>query len=118
MNYKLNRIIETDIFFLAKENVELIGDNLITAPFLQVLSLASTLKANAVDLGEGELHPVDTIELSNILTAKWYLLIFTDRYQIVRTSDTEVYSLPTNCIPFEGSLDNIFDKIVELEQGT
>lgn len=115
MNYKLNRITEMDIFYLAKENVELIGDNLITAPFMDVLALASTLKANAVDVGEGNLHSIPIEDLSDILNVSWYLLIFADKYQIVRTSGTEIYNLPTNCTSFEGSLDSIFTEIIRLE---
>lgn len=113
--YQLNRIEDKDIFFLAKENIELLGDNLITGTFNQVLSLAATLKANAADLGSGDLQQVAPIELSNITDTKWYLLISSDRYQIVRTSGIEPYNLPTNCLPFEGSLDVIFQKIIELE---
>ena len=119
-NYKLNRLEDTDIFFLAKENIELLGENLITGTFSQVLSLASTLKDNAVGtLGEGELIDIDNpvIELTHITNANWYLLIMSDRYQIVRTSDTDVYNLPTNILEGsgQGNLEHIFEKIIERE---
>ena len=117
--YKLNRIEDTDIFFLADESVNLLGENLITAEFSQVLSLAMTLKDDAIDAGAGELVGIENplAELSNIVTAKWFLLVLTDRYQIVRTSDTEIYSLPTNVLEGsgQGSLESIFNKIIELE---
>lgn len=118
MNYKLNRIEGTDTFFLAKEGVELLGENLITGTFNEVLSLANTLKTNAIDLGSGDLHKVAPIELSNILDVKWYLLVLSDRYQITRTSGTEIYNLPTNFLSaFEGSLDAVFQEIINLENG-
>jgi hypothetical protein len=84
-----------------------------------VLSLASTLKDTANDVGEGALIDIinPLIELSNITDAKWYLLVLSDRYQITRTSGTEPYSLPTNVLSGsgQGSLENIFAKIIELE---
>ena len=118
-DYILNRIEDTDIFFLARETVKLLGENLIKAEFSQVLAFASTLRDSAIDAGEGDLVGITNplVELTNILNAKWYLLIFTDRYQIVRTSGTESYSLPTNVLEGsgQGSLENIFNKIIELE---
>jgi hypothetical protein len=117
--YKLSRIKDTDIFFLSSESVNLLGENLITGEFSQVLSLAMTLKDDAIDSGTGDLVGIENplTELSNIVTAKWFLLIKADRYQIVRTSDTEMYSLPTNVLPGsgKGSLEAIFNKIIELE---
>ena len=117
--YKLNRIENTDVFFLADESVNLLGENLITAEFSQVLSLAMTLKDDAIDSGEGDLVSIENplLELSNIVTAKWFLLVKADRYQIVRTSDTETYNLPTNVLDGsgQGSLESIFNKIIELE---
>jgi len=119
-NYILNRIEQTDIFFLAKESVtDVLGKNLIIGTFPEVLGLASTLKADANDVGVGELVSIvnPLTELTNIIDAKWYLLIMADRYQIVRTSGTEVYNLPTNVLEGsgQGSLENIFNKIIELE---
>ena len=118
-DYILNRIEDTDIFFLARETVKLLGENLIKAEFSQVLAFASTLRDSAIDAGEGDLVGITNplVELTNILNAKWYLLIFTDRYQIVRTSGTESYSLATNVLEGsgQGSLENIFNKIIELE---
>jgi hypothetical protein len=117
--YKLNRIEDTDIFFLAGESVNILGENLITGEFSQVLSLAMTLKDDAIDPGAGELVSIENplTELSNILAAKWFLLVLIDRYQIVRTSDTEIYNLPTNVLngSGQGSLEAIFNKIIELE---
>ena len=117
--YKLNRIEDTDIFFLSDESVNLLGENLITAEFSQVLSLAMTLKNDAIDTGTGDLVGIENplTELSNIVTAKWFLLVLSDRYQIARTSDTEIYSLPTNVLngSGQGSLESIFNKIIELE---
>tara|TARA_R110000851_G_scaffold311643_1_gene471902 strand:- start:411 stop:812 length:402 start_codon:yes stop_codon:yes gene_type:complete len=131
MLYKLNRIKKTDIFFLAMENVELLGENLILGTFPEVLGLASTLRdaPNEVDdegvvtktndLGEGELVYIvnPLVELTNITDAKWYLLVMADRYTIVRTSGTESYSLATNVLAGsgQGSLESIFAKIIELE---
>ena len=118
-NYKLNRIEDTDIFFLANENVELLGENLIVGEFSQVLGLASTLKDDANDVGEGDLvYIVNPLtELTSITDAKWYLLVMADRYTIVRTSGTQPYSLATNVLAGsgQGSLESIFAKIVELE---
>jgi hypothetical protein len=118
-NYKLNRIEGTDIFSLAKESVELRGENLIVGTFSQVLGLAINLKDDANDVGTGDLVGIvnPLTELTNITDAKWFLLVLTDRYQIVRTSGTEVYSLPTNILEgsCQGSLENIFNKIIELE---
>lgn len=117
MNYQLTRIQETDIFFLAKEGVKLLGENLITGTFQQVLGLASTLKNDANDIGTGDLVQVQSaIELTNVIDARWFLLVKSDRYQITRTSGTEIYSLPTDYIEaLQGSLENIFNKIIQLE---
>ena len=118
-DYILNRIEDTDIFFLARKTVQLLGENLIAGTFSEVLGLASTLKDTAYDVGEGDLMSIENplIELSNITDAKWYLLVLSDRYQITRTSGTEPYSLPTNVLSGsgQGSLENIFNKIIELE---
>jgi hypothetical protein len=119
-NYILNRIEDTDIFSLAKESVQDVrGKNLIVGTFQEVLGLASILKTNASDVGTGDLVSIvnPLTELTNIRDAKWYLLIMADRYQIVRTSGTEVYNLPTNILKGsgQGSLENIFNKIIELE---
>lgn len=118
MNYKLNRIEDTDIFFLAQEDVKLLGENLIIGSFEEVKSFAETLKQDANDTGEGDFTPIQnpTLELTNITDAKWYLLELPDRYQIVRTDGENIYNLPTNVTNSgHGSLDNIFTKITELE---
>ena len=118
MNYKLNRIEDTDIFFLAQEDVKLLGENLIVGSFEEVKSFAETLKQNANDIGEGEFTPIQnpTLELSNITIAKWFLLELSDRFQIVRTDGESVYNLPTNISSNSGygSLDSIFAKIETL----
>jgi hypothetical protein len=119
-NYQLNRIKDTDIFFLAKESVTgVLGENLIAGSFQEVLGLANTLKYDANDVGTGDLVSIvnPLTELTNITDAKWFLLIMADRYQIVRTSGTEVYNLPTNVLEGsgQGSLENIFQKIIQLE---
>jgi hypothetical protein len=117
-NYKLNRIQDTDIFFLAKENIELLGENLITGSFQQVLGLASTLKNEANDVGTGDLVGITdaVIELTSIADANWYLLVMTDRFQIVRTDGLTPYSLPTNILAGsgQGSLENIFNRIIQI----
>ena len=116
--YKLNRIEDTDIFFLAQEDVELLGEDLIVGSFEEVKSFAETLKQDANDVGEGEFTPIQnpTLELSNITDAKWYLLELPDRYQIVRTDGENTYNLPTNILSNSGygSLDSIFAKIETL----
>lgn len=118
MNYKLNRIEETDIFFLAKEDVELLGENLIIGTFEEVKSFAETLKQDANDVGTGDFTPIQNpvLELSNITIVKWFLLELSDRFQIVRTDGESVYNLPTNISNNSGygSLDNIFAKIETL----
>jgi hypothetical protein len=118
MSYKLNRIEYTDIFFLAQEDVELLGENLIIGSFEEVKSFAETLKQDANDVGEGEFTPIQNpaLELSNIIDAKWYLLELPDRYQIVRTDGESAYNLPTNISSNSGygSLDSIFAKIETL----
>ena len=118
MNYKLNRIEYTDIFFLAQEDVELLGENLIIGSFEEVKSFAETLKQDANDVGTGEFTTIQnpTLELSNITIAKWFLLELPDRFQVVRTNNENVYNLPTNISNNSGygSLDNIFAKIETL----
>jgi hypothetical protein len=117
-NYKLNRIQDTDIFFLAKGNIELLGENLITGSFQEVLGLASTLRNDANDIGTGDLVAITDakIELTSIINAKWYLLAMTDRFQIVRTDGLTPYSLPTNILAGsgQGSLENIFNRIIQI----
>ena len=117
--YKLSRIDETDIFFLAGDSVKLLGETLVTGTFQEVLAVAETLKDTAVDVGSGELVSIENpvLELTNITDARWFLLVLNGRYQIVRTSGAEVYSLPTNALEGsgQGSLESIFNKIIELE---
>lgn len=119
--YKLTRIEDTDIFFLAKEYVELLGENLIIGSFEEVLGVASTLKSAANDVGAGELIGFTDakIELTSITDAKWYLLVMADRFQIVRTDGIVPYSLPTNILEGSGrgSLENIFNKIISIVMG-
>lgn len=117
--YKLNRIEDTDIFFLAQDDIDLLGELIIQGSFNEVLEVANQLKSNANDIGVGDLVSINNpvIELSNISNANWYLLILEDRYQIVRTSEETIYNLPTNIKAGsgKGSLENIFNKIIELE---
>lgn len=117
--YKLNRIEDTDIFFLAQDDIDLLGELIIQGSFSEVKSFAETLKQDANDVGVGDLVSINNpaIELSNISNANWYLLILEDRYQIVRTSEETIYNLPTNIKAGsgKGSLENIFNKIIELE---
>jgi hypothetical protein len=118
MIYKLNRIEDTDIFFLAQEDVKLLGENLIIGSFEEVKSFAETLKQDATDLGEGDFTPIQNpiTELTNITIAKWFLLELPNRFQIVRTDGENVYNLPTNITNNSGygSLDSIFAKIETL----
>ena len=119
MTYKLNRIEDTDIFFLAQKNIDLLGELIIQGSFSEVLEVANQLKSKANDIGVGDLVSINNpaIELSNISKSNWYLLILEDRYQIVRTSEEIIYNLPTNIKAGsgKGSLENIFNKIIELE---
>lgn len=118
MDYKLNRIEDTDIFFLSKSEINLLGETIAQGTFQEVLAVAETLKADAVDVGAGALVTVENpvTDLVNITDAKWFLLAMSDRYKIIRTSGTEPYSLSTNCLfAMQGSLENIFAKIIELE---
>lgn len=118
-DYKLNRIEDTDIFFLAQKNIDLLGELIIQGSFSEVLEVANQLKSKANDIGVGDLVSINNpaIELSNISKSNWYLLILEDRYQIVRTSEEIIYNLPTNIKAGsgKGSLENIFNKIIELE---
>jgi hypothetical protein len=124
--YKLTNIEDTDIFFFARTEVDLLGEiakdeqgNLAKGTFAEVLAVAINLKTEAVNIGQGDL--VDIVdpqnELTNILVAKWFLLVFADRYQIVLPNGVVPYSLPTNILSqsAHGSLENIFTKIIQLE---
>jgi len=116
--YKLNRIEDTDIFFLAQEDIKLLGENLIIGTFNEVKSFAETLKQDANDIGEGDFTLIQdpALELSNITIAKWFLLELSDRYQIIRTDGQNTYNLPSNISNNSGygSLDSIFAKIETL----
>jgi len=116
--FKLNKIEDTDIFFLAQEDVKLLGDNLIIGTFEEVKSFIETLKQDTNDASEGDFTPIQNplLELTNITTVKWYLLELPDRYQIIRTDGVNIYNLPTNISNNSGygSLDNIFTKIETL----
>jgi hypothetical protein len=117
--YKLNRIEGTDIFFLSNSSIKTLGETLTAGTFQEVLAVAETLKDTAVDVGSGDLVSIENpvLELTNITDARWFLLVLSDRYQIVRTSGNEVYNLPTNALEGsgQGSLESIFNKIIELE---
>ena len=114
-DYKLNRIEDTDIFFLAKEDIKLLGETLITGTFQEVKSYAEILKQEAEFIGEG-FTIVNTQDLINIDTERWYLLELLDRFQIVKTDGKNIYNLPTNISNNSGygSLDSIFQKIETL----
>ena len=116
MDYKLNKIEDTDIFFFGKETDNLLGENLITGTFNQVLSFASQMKNDAVDVGTGDLVDIadPVTELSNIMTSDYYLLQRPDGvFQITRPDGLVPYSLPTNVtLAAKGSLENIFKKII------
>ena len=119
--YKLNRIEDTDIFFLSKATVKLLGENLITGTFNEVFAVASTLRDNALDLGTGSSIKVNlAAEMTNIIDAKWYVIFLdvnpsTLFIQIVRTSGAEKYSLPTNFVTaYQEPLADIFTRISNL----
>ena len=110
-DFQLNRIEGTDIFFLAKENIKLLGETLIAGTFDEVKSYAEILKQEAEFVGEGFTIIENTQDLINIDTERWYLLELLDRFQIIKTGDV-IYSLPTNYIAAAyGSLDKIFNFI-------
>jgi len=119
--YKLDRIEDTDIFYFTKNNIKTVGTTLIQGSFNEVLAIAQTLKNTAVDVGAGESVTVDSaIALTNILNAKWYILILDSNIsslhvQIIRTSGTEKYSLATNAeAAYQEPLINIFTRISNL----
>ena len=116
--YQLNRLEETDIFFLAILGVKLLGENLIVSTFESVLSFAMTLREGSNFEGSGVLVPItDNSELTNIATEKWILIVLSDRYLIIKTNENQRISLPTNYLDGSGygSLEAIFNKIIELE---
>lgn len=118
--YKLNRIEDTDIFFLSKNiDIEMLGETIAEGNFNNILTVAEELKKEAQFTGSGDLvyikNPVN--ELSDITIENWYLLELDDRYQIVKTDGQNIYNLPTNIKSntAHGSLENIFKKVIELE---
>ena len=118
--YKLNRIEDTDIFFLSKNrNIKMLGETIAEGNFNNILGIAEELKKEAQFTGSGGLvyikNPVN--ELSDITIENWYLLELEDRYQIVKTDGQNIYNLPTNIKSntAHGSLENIFKKVIELE---
>ena len=116
-NYKLT-LLDEGIYFFAKEDVKLLGTELINDSFAAVLAYANQLKNDTPFVGEGELTIVESESLIDINHIDWYLLIDKEtpsKYQIVRTSNDIPYTLPTNCESLKGSLDHIFEKIIELE---
>ena len=118
--YKLNRIDDTDIFFLSKNrNIKMLGETIAEGSFNDILSVAEELKKNAQFIGSGDLVYIKNAvnELSGITIENWYLLDLDDRYQIVKTDGQNIYSLPTNIKSntAHGSLENIFKKVIELE---
>lgn len=118
--YKLNRIEDTDIFFLSKNrDIKMLGETIASGNFNDILVIAEELKKEAQFTGSGDLvyikNPVN--ELSDITIENWYLLELEDRYQIVKTDGQNIYNLPTNIKSntAHGSLENIFKKVIELE---
>ena len=118
--YKLNRIEDTDIFFLSKNrDIKMLGETIAEGNFNDILVIAEELKKEAQFTGSGDLvyikNPVN--ELSDITIENWYLLELEDRYQIVKTDGQNIYNLPTNIKSntAHGSLENIFKKVIELE---
>ena len=118
--YKLNRIEDTDIFFLSKNrDIKMLGKTIAEGNFNNILAVAEELKKEAQFTGSGDLvyikNPVN--ELSDITIENWYLLELEDRYQIVKTDGQNIYNLPTNIKSntAHGSLENIFKKVIELE---
>ena len=118
--YKLNRIEDTDIFFLSKNrDIKMLGETIAEGNFNDILVVAEELKKEAQFTGSGDLvyikNPVN--ELSDITIENWYLLELEDRYQIVKTDGQNIYNLPTNIKSntAHGSLENIFKKVIELE---
>ena len=118
--YKLNRIEDTDIFFLSKnKDIEMLGETIAEGNFNNILAVAEELKKEAQFTGSGDLvyikNPAN--ELSDITIENWYLLELEDRYQIVKTDGQNIYNLPTNIKSntAHGSLENIFKKVIELE---
>lgn len=118
--YKLNKIEDTDIFFLSKNiDIKMLGETIAEGNFNDILVVAEELKKEAQFTGSGDLvyikNPVN--ELSDITIENWYLLELDDRYQIVKTDGQNIYNLPTNIKSntAHGSLENIFKKVIELE---
>ena len=118
--YKLNRIEDTDIFFLSKNrDIKMLGETIAEGNFNDILAVAEELKKAAQFTGAGNLvyikNPAN--ELIDITIENWYLLELDDRYQIVKTDGQNIYNLPTNIKSnsAHGSLENIFKKVIELE---
>ena len=118
---KLTRVEDSDIFFLAGDGVRCVGEVLIEGSFEVVFEYALQLRNEPdVDLGSGDSVTVDSaLAMTNISDAKWYVIYLNLEVnhfliQIVRTSGSELYSLPTGFVAYQEPLINIFDRIYTL----
>ena len=125
MNFKLNRIEETDIFYLAAINAPCQGETLISGTFEEVFAYATQLKDDGADVGTGDYKEVNDADLTNVSTAKWFLIDLNNLFQttdltviqqtgvlmIVRTNGVDSYSLPTGRYSTTGTLTEIFTRI-------
>ena len=130
MLFKLIRLTDTDIFYLAAKDAECVGTEdeiLIEGTFNEVFSFAAQMKLDeAVDLGSGEYHQITNAnDLTDIQTAKWILIDLNNLYQmtdlqeiqtkgvlqILRTDGGNKTSLPLNRYTTTGTLDEIFNRV-------
>jgi len=118
---KLTRVKDSDIFFLAGDGVQCVGDVLVEGSFEVVFGYALQLRNEpGIDLGSGDSVTVDSaLAMTNISDAKWYVIYLNLEVnhfliQIVRTSGRELYSLPTGFVAYQEPLNNIFTRISNL----
>ena len=118
---KLTRIQDSDIFYLAGDGVQCVGDVLVEGSFEVVFGYALKLRNELnIDLGSGDSVAINSsLAMTNIIDAKWFVIFLNLNtnnllIQIVRTSGKELYSLPTNFVAYQEPLINIFNRIFSL----
>ena len=115
IDYKLNRIEDTDIFYFAKGDVKRLGNTIVQGTFDEVLAVAEQLKNEAKDPGTEDTTKIESqTALIDIQSAKWFVIFLSDNLvQIVRTPGDVVYSLPLGLECYEERLELIFERIIK-----
>jgi len=118
---KLTRVEDSDIFYLADDEVKCLGEILIKGNFEVIFNYALKLRNELnIDLGSGDSVAINSsLAMTNIIDAKWYVIFLNLNksnilIQIVRTSGKELYSLPTNFVAYQEPLINIFNRVFNL----